>query len=333
MLGKQKYLIPFFVLAISSAAVYAAPLKHHCGNAHSTIADNPRPHAENPYHYQIQYPNQVNQLMSLLIPHNLISNITTLSNFPSRYANSDDGVSATAWVRSQIEVFAEGRNDVTITEVTTSSSYKMNSLVVQIGNANAPAVVIGAHLDTVKAKVKPGADDDGSGSATVLELARVLLTSGMQFQKPIYLMWYAAEEEGLYGSKSVVKQFVDNKIPVYAVMQMDMTGWLKNSDRTIWLYDDYTDKTLNQFTEDLITTYVKQPVGHDKCGYACSDNASWDIQGFFATFPYESDKENPYMHTKDDTVGTLNLNHMTDFAKLAIAFTVEAAEPTHLSNS
>ena len=71
------------------------------------------------------------------------------------------------------------------------------------GNSDEPGVVVGAHMDTLSSAVsiKPGADDDGSGSVTVLETARSLLSSGMHFKKPLYLIWYSAEELGLIGSQ------------------------------------------------------------------------------------------------------------------------------------
>ena len=179
---------------------------------------------------------------------------------------------------------------------------------------------------------KPGADDDASGTVTVLEAARTLLASGMQFNKPIYFIWYAAEEDGLLGSRDVVSQFKNKNIPIDAVLQLDMTGYAgKNqSNPTMWLINDYVNQSLTAFLETLINTYVKQPIGHTQCGYACSDHARWTNKQIPAAFPFEAEfgHDNPDVHTSRDTVNNLSLNHMTDFAKLAVAFAVELAEPT-----
>lgn len=68
---------------------------------------------------------------------------------------------------------------------------------------------------------------------------------------------------------------------------------------------------------------------HSRCGYACSDHASWTNGGFAATIPAEAAYENtnPDLHTSQDTMDNLSLDHMTDYAKLAVAAAVELAEP------
>lgn len=70
-----------------------------------------------------------------------------------------------------------GRTDTASFFVKTGSYYKQPSLVTVIGkDINAPAVVIGAHMDTLDGRM-PGAGDDGSGSSSIMEMARVLLSS------------------------------------------------------------------------------------------------------------------------------------------------------------
>jgi leucyl aminopeptidase len=176
---------------------------------------------------------------------------------------------------------------------------------------------------------EPGGDDDGSGTVTNLGIARTILSSGMQFKKPIYFIWYAAEEKGLVGSRYVVTDFVNKKISVDAVLQLDMTGYANSNDPTIWLITDNINNDLTDYLETLVKTYVNQPVGRTRCGYACSDHASWNKRGFTAAFPFEAafGKDDPYIHTANDVMDVLSLSHITDFAKLGTAFAVELAEP------
>ena len=82
-------------------------------------------------------------------------------------------------------------------------------------------------MDTLDGRM-PGAGDDGSGSSSVMEMARILLSSKINFKRPIYIIWYAAEERGLVGSQYVVEHFIDNSIPVKAAIQFDMTGYRVN---------------------------------------------------------------------------------------------------------
>ena len=169
------------------------------------------------------------------------------------------------------------------------AGYKQPSLVTVIGNdKKVPGIVLGAHMDTLDG-LMPGAGDDGSGSSSVMEMARVLLASDFSLQRPIYIIWYAAEEQGLVGSQYVVDYFAAHKIPVKAAIQFDMTGYRVNSaDPTMWVYMDYVNKNLSNFVANLIDTYVQVPVDYSKCGYGCSDHASWYDAGIPAAFPCES---------------------------------------------
>jgi len=283
--------------------------------------------------YTVRYQAQVNQLLGQINPQTMWANLTTLTSHPDRYSKSDEGVKVAAWIKSQMETLAKdtGHDDVTAYYVQTGGNYKQPSVVVKVGNSNEAGVVIGAHMDTLSSmsSLKPGADDDGSGSATVMEAARTLLASGMHFNKPIYFIWYAAEEQGLVGSQRVVADFKQKKIPVNAVVHFDMTGYAYKNETTMWLMDDYTDDNLTSFMSELITTYVKKPVKHSNCGYACSDHASWTEAGYAASIPAEAAYENtnPTLHTSRDTMDKLSLDHMTDYAKLAVAAAVEFAEP------
>lgn len=289
--------------------------------------------AQTKTNYTIQYPGQVNQLLKQVNPENMWTNLTTLSDFRDRYANSDNGVQAANWMKTQVESMAKtyNRNDVSVYFIATNSKYKQPSVIAKVGNSNQPGIVIGAHLDTVMSPLNksPGADDDGSGSVTVLETARTILSSNMTFNKPIYFVWYAAEEEGLIGSQRVVSEFKKQNIPVAAVLHFDLTGYAHNNESTMWLMDDYTNKDLVTYLGQLISTYVQRPFKHDKCGYACSDHASWTQAGYAAAIPAESayNDTNPNIHSPRDTMDKLSLTHMTDYLKLATAFAVEMAEP------
>lgn len=282
--------------------------------------------------YQIRYQTQVKALIKQMNPDEMWADLATLTSFKDRYANSENGVKAAQWFVTEMENLAKANNRTDVsTQLIVTDNYHQPSVVVKVGNSDQPGVVIGAHLDTLNSNfsVKPGADDDGSGSVTVLETARLILKSQLKFNKPIYFMWYAAEEEGLLGSQAVVDYFKKNQIPVAAVIHFDMTGYAYQNDNTMWLIKDNVDKDLTVFLGNLIRQYVNRPVKNTTCGYACSDHASWTQKGYVAAMPFESSlgKDNPDIHTSRDTMDKLSLSHMTDFAKLGLAYTIELAEP------
>lgn len=280
--------------------------------------------------YTIKHPEAVNKALAQIQPENIWKTLTHLTSYHNRSATQQNGVDAVNWIHAQFNAMVEESGHTQVKSwLVNTGKYKQPSLVTMIGThlSDKPGIVIGAHTDTLDG-LMPGAGDDGSGSSTVMEMARILLNAGEIFKRPIYIIWYAAEERGLVGSQYVVKEFREKKIPVMAVMQFDMTGWREDAqDPSMWVYQDYTDAKLNSFTASLIKQYVQVPVKYSRCGYGCSDHASWTAARIPAAFPCESSFENhnPTIHTSKDTMDRLSLEHMTNFTKLGLAFAVELA--------
>ncbi|MDR3503579.1 MAG: M20/M25/M40 family metallo-hydrolase [Legionella sp.] len=278
--------------------------------------------------YHITHDVQVTPLLKQIDRNNIWGYMQHLTNYVNRAANSQTGVLAAQWFKDQIDSMAKDyhRNDVQSYMVETGKKYKQPSVVTVIGKEKpGGAIVIGAHIDTLKGNM-PGADDDASGIAAILEVSRMLLSSGINFDRPIYVIAYAAEEQGLVGSGFVVQSFLDKKTSVKAVLQFDQAGFRANpKDKTIWLLDDYVDSKLTKFLANLTTHYVNIPVSYTHCGYACSDHANWHLNGFAACYPSATtlDDDNDNVHTSNDRLETISLDHIENFAKLGLAFVVE----------
>lgn len=81
-------------------------------------------------------------------------------------------------------------------------------------------VVAGAHLDSVAGA--PGANDNASGSSTLIELARSL--EGIETTNDLRLVWFDGEERGLLGSRAHVKANAVDAARTIAMVNMDMVG-------------------------------------------------------------------------------------------------------------
>jgi leucyl aminopeptidase len=280
--------------------------------------------------YEIKHQKAVNTALEQIDSANIWQTLIHMTAYPNRSATEKTGLLTAKWLKAQFDrlVLATGREDTVAYFVDTGAPYQQPSLVTVIGkNLKRPGIVIGAHMDTLSG-LMPGAGDDASGSATIMEMARILVESNHAFKRPIYIIWYAAEERGLVGSQQVVSDFLAKGIPVKAAIQFDMTGYRHDeNDPTMWVYKDYTDPNLNHFIAKLIKTYVGVPVGYSKCGYGCSDHASWMAEGIPAAFPVETSfaEHNPFIHTPEDRMSLLNTEHLTNFTKLALAFAIELA--------
>lgn len=278
--------------------------------------------------YEIKHQTEVKIALKEVIADNIWQTLHQLTSYTNRSATKDTGVETANWLKATYETMARehARTD-TNTFFVKTGWYKQPSLVTVIGkDIKAPAIVIGAHMDTLDGSM-PGADE-GSGCASIMEAARVLLASKIEFKHPIYIIWYAAGDRDLAGSQYVVQYFEEHSIPVKAVIQLDKTGYRVNADdTTMWIYNDYTNTDLSTYLATLISTYINVPVNYSSCGYKCSDHASWNEEKIPVTFASESKfKElNPFIGSSSDTMDLLNLAHMTNFSKLAVAFAIELA--------
>jgi len=188
-------------------------------------------------------------------------------------------------------------------------------------------VILSSHVDSTSSSGNaPGADDDGSGTCTVLEVFRVLAMNGFKPKRTIEFHGYAAEEIGLRGSQAIVADYVNKNKDVYATMQLDMTGYVRpGTTETVAVMTDFTDAALTQFVRELVVTYTDIGWSNTQCGYGCSDHASWNRAGYPASMPAEGlfSNSNPNIHTSRDLISNLNQGHMHEFAKLALSFVVE----------
>lgn len=294
----------------------------------SEAASEPTP-VEEPY--TIKHSAEVRSALGLIQQRNITDTLTRLTNMYDRSATKQTGVRAANKILDMFTVMASKSNRLNVDTwlVDNDFPYIQPSVVTVIGSdVDAPAVVIGAHMDTLDGGRMPGAGDDGSGSAVIMEMARVLLESDVLLKHPVYIIWYSAEERGLIGSKRVVDDFEEKGIRVKAAIQFDMAGFRRQKNNpTMWVYNDYTDIALTDFVEKLINVYIGVPVGRSQCGYGCSDHFSWYKKGIPAAFPCETsfDEHNRDIHTSRDTMDKLTPEHMVNFAKLAVAFAIELA--------
>ena len=258
--------------------------------------------------------------------------IGELSAMKNRYFRSESGAAASAWLAQRWRSFT-ARTDVTIELF--DHGYPQKSVIMTIPGTTRPdeVVVIGGHLDSISpggiSGTAPGADDDASGIATLTEVARILLANDFRPARTVKFMAYAAEEVGLRGSLSIVKDFTKRNVNVVGALQLDMTNY-QGSDRDIWLIDDHTDRAQNTFLTQLIETYTDATWGVDRCGYACSDHASWTRAGVPASMPFESRfrQSNREIHTIRDTLEMSGNNaaHAVKFARLGAAYALELAK-------
>jgi bacterial leucyl aminopeptidase len=277
---------------------------------------------------------QVAALLPQMQASHILATIQSLSDFQNRMYNSSHGSAASTWLLNTWRALAAGRSDIQVTQVRHAGwPQRSVSLVIKGTGANAAeTVVLGGHLDSIspgspETLRAPGADDDASGIASLTEVIRVLVAGNYRPQRTLEFIAYAAEEVGLRGSQQIATKYARANKPVVGVLQLDMTAY-QGDVTDLWIFTDYTNTAQNQFVANLAAAYLPAlTVGYDRCGYACSDHASWTGRGFAASFPFEASDAhyNKLIHTPNDTLATFGsqANHALKFSQLALAFAVE----------
>ncbi|KAF7297574.1 Peptide hydrolase [Mycena kentingensis (nom. inval.)] len=264
----------------------------------------------------------VNKILSTVSTANMQSWLTSLTAFNNRYYRASTGAQASNYILDEVSDIISGRSDISVSLF--DHSWTQSSIVAKIKGTSAqtPVVIVGAHMDSINLSNPtsgraPGADDDGTGTP----------------KTPVEFHWYSGEEAGLLGSQDIAQQYAEDGVDVYAMMEMDMSGYFKPGTTEVFALEaDYIDGSLNTFLGKLIDEYAAFGWTMDTpCGYACSDHASWYEQGYPTTFPFEAvtGNDNPRIHSSSDTtsVSGFSWTHATEFAKIVVAFVYELAPP------
>jgi Zn-dependent M28 family amino/carboxypeptidase len=125
--------------------------------------------------------------------------------------------------------------------ITVGSGSSSNVVADLPGTGEGPrgVVLVTAHLDSINlaggpSAPAPGADDNGSGSAGVLEMARVLC--GRSWRHDLRVILFGGEEEGLHGSRQYVAALpAAERARIRAVLNLDMVGRLNTAAPTVLL--------------------------------------------------------------------------------------------------
>jgi hypothetical protein len=178
----------------------------------------------------------------------------------------------------------------------------------------------------------PGADDDGSGTVLVMELARVFAESGIQFDATLVFTAVAGEEQGLLGARAHAKRVKADNIPVQAVFNNDIVGGSVGGDgtsdgATIRLYsegpEDSPSRSLAMFVRRVAARYVpshriRLMSRRDRFGRG-GDHTAWNLEGFAAVGFRESRENFSKQHNANDTLDGVSFPYLLQNARVNAA--------------
>lgn len=216
---------------------------------------------------------------------------------------------------------------------------KGKNLILTLPGAQQPQeiVILSAHLDSVNgagaSQPAPGAQDNASGSAALLEAAR--LFRGVSFARTVQIVWFTGEEQGLLGSKAFVEK-LDDPQAVQGVINLDMFGYDSDSDRCFELHVGTlpASDAVGACIVQSINAYDLDLPRHDyltKGATGSSDHSRFWDKGIGAVEVLENlfnnqqpggcqnADQSPYYHTAGDTADRLNPDSAIQIVRAVLA--------------
>ncbi len=276
----------------------------------------------------------IDSLVSLVSADSIESYVKNLEAFQTRYSLTDSVISARDWIISKFNSFGM---EVSIDSFLHNTGnvpygdYGYNVVADYVGTS-APDVyiVLGAHYDCISNNPfvhAPGADDNASGTAFCIEIARVL----QQFETPktIRFVCFEFEEQGLIGSYRYVDSHVDQNIEV--MINADMIGSNLSTNSTVKIYNTLASKPYAEFISTQIGRH-SELIGNTNVGNSGrSDHAPFQ-RYWPAVFIHEQNFSTHY-HSVSDSASYLDFNYMKDIIRGAAAATYQiATAPPNVEN-
>lgn len=320
----KRLLLIALILAAGLTAFAQAP--HLYDHTYPVIAD------ENP---------EIRTLIDSVSVDSIKANIEHLCSYHNRRYDSRFIWEVQDWLISRYQAF--GVDTVMLHDFPVPDSdieTADNILAVQWGTKTPNEYVIcGAHYDswnpdgtdpdTIRS---PGADDNASGVAGILETARLL--SNYTFDRTIIYANWCAEEIGLVGSAAYAQDMAAQNMDIVGYFNLDMTGYLEEgTDIHVHLLYTTQDSLIANYVFNFSHVYFPEMlIKQNWLAWGDSDYSSFNRNGYPAVHPFEDVyASSPYIHTRQDILGLSvnNLEQSKRFTELNLGLVATLAGLNH----
>ncbi len=236
---------------------------------------------------------------------NITATVQHLENYGTRDAYTSTSVEAQNWIKQEFENLGL---EVVLQDFSMPGGSASDNVIATLTGTKYPDeyIITGGHYDSYSnSSAAPGADDNASGTAGVLEIARIL--SQYSFDRTIIFCAFSGEEYGLYGSAAYAQAAAQQGMDIHGYFNLDMIAYLQPGSyiHTDLIYPPSAQELADFYTE---VSQVYLPDFLIEAGMLTggdSDHTSFNNNGFMGIFPFEdSDNYSPYIHTANDLIGS-----------------------------
>ena len=267
----------------------------------------------------------------------LEATVQHLQDYGSRYWSSANAFAASDWIAARMQALGLEVEQQPFYADTWlgAGNAAPNVIGIQRGTLYPDTyVVCGSHLDSFSWEVFgggncPGADDNATGVASVLESARIM--TQYEFEYSIIYCAYGCEEMGLYGSEAYASRCQEQGMDIIGYFNNDMNGYLYGDQIHIDCIFPNAVAPIGDYYMNVGSVYYPElPIRHVNFNSGDSDHTSFNNHGYMGIYPFE-DYQNysPYIHTTEDLIGnSVNSFEMSQqYCQMNIACLAECANP------
>lgn len=273
----------------------------------------------------------VETIVDLVSSADLTASVQGLQDFQTRYAST---VNCEAAGDALFADFTALGLDSVRFEPFTFASYASRNVIAEKTGQTYPddIYVICGHYDSIspaatRLTLAPGADDNASGTAAVLEAARALAAVPLDFT--VRFIAFSAEEWGLFGSRAHAEAAHAAGERILGVINLDMIAYADAppedlqiivNPRSGWLADLYLGAAGNYGPLEATKTV--------DASFVYSDHSPFWDNGYPALLAIEDNPlRNPYYHQTTDTIDKLDVDFFTRAARASLGLLAELAQP------
>ena len=281
----------------------------------------------------------IREMMNQVNMDSLQATVQYLQDYQSRIWNSQNAFDASDWIAGRMAALGLEVEQQAFYASTWLGSGQAapNVIGIQRGTLYPDVyVVCGSHFDSFSWEAYggggncPGADDNATGVASVLESARIM--TQYEFEYSIIYCAYGCEEMGLYGSEAYASRCQQEGMDILGYFNNDMNGYLNPGD-PIHIDCIYPNSVapIGDYYMNIGSVYFPElPIRHVNFNEGDSDHTSFNNHGYMGIYPFEDYQHySPNIHTPNDLIGpSVNSFEMSQqYCRMNIGCLAEIAHP------
>lgn len=262
----------------------------------------------------------------------LRSLVQSLQDFQTRYASTANCEAAGQFIYNAFSSL--GLDGVRFQSFVFSGNYQSRNVVAEKTGGTYPGdiLIICGHYDSTspaatRQTLAPGADDNASGTAAVIEAARILASFPLDFT--VRFIAFSAEEWGLWGSRDYAARARAAGESIIGVINLDMIAYANAMPEDLEVIVNGPSQWLAERLLAAAALYAGLPAKKTvDSSFVYSDHSPFWDHGYRALLAIEDNPlQNPHYHRTTDTIDTLNFEFFVASARASLALLAELAQP------